>query len=240
MKRKIFIGFISLSVILFLLLSGCGGSKETGKSTEQKDIAKQEQSQPTQSPDEENKTPDQAKGSEKVQSEEMSQMGDRLATTYKDLMASGKYYMKYRMTANGETIEAEIAYKGDDFATKTVMDGIENRMVVKDQKMYLIDSETKTVTIMSSDPIEEEEDVNYAGLVFVKEGKEDFLGQTLPYEEYSEDGFLVKYFFQGNKLVGMEITDEESTQVLEILELSDNIPPIMFDIPADYEQQNIG
>jgi len=246
--KKVFTVFVSLSIILFFLLSGCGGSQETGKTAEQKSAAQQGQSQAAEPPAEEqeasNGSEEEAQAEEAEEPEEsatMPEMGDRLAKAYKDLMASGKYYMKYRMTADGESIDAEIAYNGDDFATKTVVGGTENRMIIKDKKMYMIDHDTKTVMIMSSaDFEEEEEDIDYAGLVFVKDGQGDFLGQTLPYEEYSEDGTLVKYFFQGNKLVGMEMNIDGMIQVLEIFELSGNIPSGMFDIPKDYEQQNIG
>ena len=248
--KKVFTVFVSLSIILFFLLSGCGGSQETGKTAEQKSAAQQGQSQAAEPPAEEqeasNGSEEEAQAEEAEEPEEpeesatMPEMGDRLAKAYKDLMASGKYYMKYRMTADGESIDAEIAYNGDDFATKTVVGGTENRMIIKDKKMYMIDHDTKTVMIMSSaDFEEEEEDIDYAGLVFVKDGQGDFLGQTLPYEEYSEDGTLVKYFFQGNKLVGMEMNIDGMIQVLEIFELSGNIPAGMFDIPKDYEQLNM-
>jgi len=256
MKKKIFTYFISLSIIFFFLLSGCGGSQEAGKPAEQKPAAQQEQSQPAEAAVEETEAADMSNGSEEetqaedpieaeepeeaVKPAEMPEMGDRLAKAFNDLMASGKYYMKYRMNVDGESIDAEIAYDDDNFATKTVTGGIKSHMIIKDQKMYMIDPDARTVMIMSSADFEEdEEDLDYSGLVFIQDGQGDFLGQTLPYEEYSEDGTLVKYFFKGKELVGMEMNIDGMIQVLEIFELSGNIPAGMFDIPKDYEQLNM-
>jgi len=253
MKRKIIRGFISLSVILCFLLSGCAGNQDTLKPADQ-GTTQQEPSPPAapsteekeaQIPSNESEEPTQENSDSPEDSNEPiiipEAVGDRLAKTYSDMMASGKYFMKYRMNTDGETITAEIAYNGDDIATKTVASGIETRMVIKDNKLYMIDSSTRTGMVMSSEDYEgEEDDVDYAGLVFVKDGQGNFLGQTLPYEEYSVDGTIIKYFFEGKKLAGMEMNYEGMIQVLEILELSKSIPSDMFDIPKDYEKRNLG
>lgn len=243
MKTKPLFWLLSLSLILCLALSGCGGSQDATKPTDQKDTVQkdtvqQDSAQPATPPvtDDEKTTPEPAK----EPSSDSDVLGDRLGKTYTDMMASGKYYMKYRMTTDGKNVETEMATNGDDFATKTFADGIEVHMIIKDNKLYMINPAEKMVTIMNSADQGPEQDIDYSGLTFVREGKGDFLGKTLPYEEYSADGGTTKYFFDGKKLVGMESNYEDITLVMEILELSEKIPSGLFEIPTDYVQQNLG
>ncbi|AGA67767.1 hypothetical protein Desdi_0213 [Desulfitobacterium dichloroeliminans LMG P-21439] len=243
MKRKTFSWLLTLSLVLCLILSGCGGSQDATKPADQGSAVQQDSSPPATPPvTEGNDTPEPSDPKETVDepSSLSDEIGDRLAKTYTDMMASDKYFMKYRMTTDGESIETEMAYMGDDLATRTLVNGVESRMIIKDNKVYMIDPVEKIIMIINSDDYEQEEEIDYAGLAYVGEGKGDFLGETFHYEEYSADGGTTKYFFDGKKLVGIESSYEDMNIAMEVLELSKKIPADLFEIPQDYEQQNLG
>lgn len=238
MKRKTIFCLLALALAFCLALSGCGGdSKESTKPADPQTPAQQGSSQPAAPPATNEKDP--KPGKESTPGTEG--MGDRLAKAYSDILDGDKYYMKTRVHVDGQFSDTETANDGDNFATRVLAQGVENRFVTKGNTMYVIDSASRTVTIMSNEENGDgdAEDIDYGGLAFVKEGQRDFLGKTLPYEEYSEDGLTVTYFFQGKALAGIETNVEDNILRMEVLELSKNIPSGIFDIPKDYQQMDM-
>jgi hypothetical protein len=71
------------------------------------------------------------------------------------------------------------------------------------------------------------EGINYLGT-----GKED----GLVFEEYATLNGSMKYYFDGKELVKISVDSDEGTMVMEILEMSDDVPADMFEIPAGYQQ----
>lgn len=223
LKRK-FAFFLSLIFVTGMLLSGCGNNQTTDNNTGGSSVPASSEAQ--------NK-PDQSKSG-------TEELGDRLAKVYTDMMQSGKYYMKYRTTmemdGKKEKAEMELAVNGDDSAFISSMALGKSHMVFKDKKTYLIDHQNQTVMVLNSAAMEDikEADIDTTGLTYKGNGVGDFLDKKLPYEEYSTESGTIKYYFEGKKLVGMEVLDGEITSLMEVLEMSNNYPADMFTIPANY------
>lgn len=208
-----------------MLLSGCGNNQTAETDGSSVPASSEAQNKPDQS----------NSGTE--------EMGDRLAKVYTDMMQSGKYYMKYRTTmemdGKKEEAEMEIAVNGDDSAVISSMTFGKSHMVFKDEKSYLIDHQNQTVMVINAATMEgmenmQEADIDTTGLTYKGNGTGDFLGKKLPYEEYSTESGTIKYYFDGKKLVGMEVKDGEMTSLMEVLEMSSKYPTDMFTIPAGY------
>jgi hypothetical protein len=239
MPKKLILLF-SLIFLVGMLLSGCGGSQPADKPTEKSDTPATSESAKT---DPAGESAEEA-AKETANSNDIGDMGDRLAKVYTDMMQSGKYYMKYRavfeMQGQKEEAQMEVAVNGEDSAVKSSMSAGESHMVFKDNKSYLIDHSAKTIMVMESAEIEDKDaGIDTDGLTYKDSGQEDFLGKTLPYEEYSIDDGSIKYFFDGKKLAGMKVIAEEMTQILEVIEISDKCPAEMFSIPESYQKQEM-
>ena len=112
-----------------------------------------------------------------------------------DWMMSGTFYFDFVMIADGLSADTEtpgsIAMDGDNMAIKQEMtiDGmlVKSWIVSKDEKMYIISEDSKTIMEMSIDMSFTEGIVtDYTGILKTGEGIGEVNGRTLPYEEYTE------------------------------------------------------
>ena len=166
------------------------------------------------------------------------ELGDLLSGAYVDMMKNDEYLMKYMATIDFEgqamEVEATIAVSGDDSAMISKTNGMESTMIFKDDTTYMIDHASKTVTKWIQPEMEETgtiEDIEAGDLTYVGSGEED----GLVYEEYSTGDGSVKYYFDGKDLVKMSTIVAGETMVMEILEMSNNVPSSMFEIPSGYQ-----
>lgn len=169
--------------------------------------------------------------------------GGKLSGVYLDILGSGNYYMKYRMetAVEGEKISGtvEIAVRGDDSAQISDMMGMKIVMIFMGGKIYMVDHDSQTVMVMSASMAGStgvQSDVPDIGLTYKGTGTATLFGISRVYEEYATDSAVVRYYFDGSKLVGMETTVDSVSMQMEILELSNDIPAGMFDIPSGYEK----
>lgn len=223
--------FVKLLLIVFLassmLLTGCGGAG----------AADEVQMQSEQSEKAADGSGGETADTAKVNTEGM---GDLLSSAYVDMMKGNEYLMKYKFTMDygGQSMEVEatIAKKGEDMATISDMLGTETTTIIKDSKVYMVDHNSKTVTAMAQTPDESavaagSGSINMDGVTYLGTGNED----GLVYEEYSTSECKVKYYFDGKKLVKMAVDVNGQTMVMEILEMSKDVPDSMFEIPAGYQ-----
>ena len=217
---------LALILVLALTLTGCGG-------TETSDSEKPEVAQTEEDPEDANTTADaDAEG-----------LGDLLSGTYVDMMKNNEYLMTYKATMDfdGQSTEVEstIAVMGDDMAMTSNMQGIESVIIIKNDTIYMVDHASKTVTSMAQPPGEtsgmETGAIDMEGITYIGSGKED----GLVYEEYSTAETNVKYYFDGKELKKIATTIGEQTIVMDILELSTDVPASMFDIPAGYQENKM-
>lgn len=223
MKR---IGYILLILMLALAvaLTGCGGS-ESASDADAQDSANTEQGEQADAADAGNG---------------MEGMGDLLSAAYVDLMKSDEYTMSYKATMDFEgqptEITATVAVKGDDTAMTSSGQGFESTVIMKDDKVYMVDHASKTVTSWTQSQVDmgamETGTVDTENITFIGSGKED----GLVYEEYSVADGTVKYYFDGKDLVRISTMIEGMETVMDIVEMSDKVPADMFEIPAGYQK----
>lgn len=223
MKRSVSILLVLLLAVA-MLLSGCGGS---GGSAEESAASDNAQS-------------DEAASADQEKAEAATEgMGDLLSSTYVDMMKGDEYLMKYKATMefDGQSteMEATIAESGDKMSMISTGGGYTSKMVIKDGKTYMIDDASKTVTSMATPPdegmAENSGEIDTSGITYLGTGNED----GLVYEEYTTDAGGLKYYFDGKDLVRIKMTTEQGEMVMDIEELSNDVPASMFDIPSDYQ-----
>jgi len=157
---------------------------------------------------------------------------------------SGTYHMKAKTTVGGMEVISETFMKGDMMATVGETGGMSYRSIKRDNLIYVINDETRTVMVMSisaslgSTP---EEPVRTAGMLVTSSGTARFNGKNLPYEEYSTRGSDVKVqlFIDGNNLAGIRTIASGQTIDMIILALDQNVPNSVFEIPAGYQRIEI-
>ena len=159
------------------------------------------------------------------------------------MFAGGKYHMKARMDIDGSGLaEMEIYVDGDKTATEMDMMGMKIRGITRDGKVYSIMDDAKMIMVGDAEEGDQASGPETEGMAFDKAGKDDFCGRNLPYEEYKNDeGIKVQYFLDGDKLAGVRtISDEVGVIDIEVLEIDQNVPANVFEVPSDYEVLDMG
>ena len=170
-----------------------------------------------------------------------------LVDTYIAMLSGDSFYMQVRM----KTGSYEVAFGSGvemtcDIARQAGMLSIN----FKDYDMQIIVKGNRKYTIIHSMNAIIKEDASDGydaqGLVpetddleFVRTGIGTIFDKTMPYEAYSSQAdpdTEIRFFADDLKLIGIQsVEDYQITMTMEILEISKDIPPGMFDIPEDYQ-----
>lgn len=219
---KKLLSYVLILLLMSLISIGCGKTSQP---------AQAEPSSSTQ-----NSKTDTSSGKTPANSDNL---GAKLSTVYADMMKNNKYLMKYKMTSNfeGESIEIEatVATSGDNMAVTSIAKGIKTTIISKGNKTYMVDHSEKMVIEIpqgSAQKNAKENEIETDGLTYVSSGAEDGLN----YEKYSTTNGVIKYYFDGKKLVKIAVEIEGQTSVMNILEMSNNVSDSMFEIPSDYQK----
>ena len=220
MKKPItYIILISLLISLFSI--GCGKTSQS---------AQTEPSSSTQ-----NSKVDTSSEKSPVNSDNL---GAKLSTVYADMMKNKKYFMQYKINSvfDGESmeIEATLAVSGENTAVTSIMEGMKTTIISKGEKTYMVNHSDKIVMeIPQGSSLENSKDnkIETDGLTYISNGVED----GLTYEKYSTTDGVMKYYFNGKKLLKIVFENEEQTMVMNIIEISNNVLDSMFEIPMDYQ-----
>ncbi|MBR0599064.1 DUF4412 domain-containing protein [Sinanaerobacter chloroacetimidivorans] len=211
---------IFVAIFVLVMVTGCGGGGE--KAQPENGVSQQES--------------DNQQAEESSKNVDTDSLGDKLASTYIAMMKDEKYLMKYKASLDMEgqqvEMEATVAVKGDDTAIISKGAGMESTMIFKDDTMYMVDHGAKSVLVMAQTDKVEDETINTEGITYVGSGKEG----GLTYEEYSTEDGTLKYYFDGKKLVKITADIAGLTTTMEILEMSNQVPDSLFEIPAGYEK----
>jgi len=169
-----------------------------------------------------------------------SSSGGGRAEAFFNIYSSGNYHMKSKTTVEGMEVISETWVKDGMIATAMEMNGQSTRTVMRDGKSFVImDSEKMVMSIANTqtgvDPghtlLRTQDMFTYSN----KSGTARFNGKNLHYEEYSYGKNAVQYFLDGSKLAGVRIiNDGAATAEMVILELNQNVPANVFDIPRGY------
>jgi len=167
---------------------------------------------------------------------------DRVSETFFKMFAGDSYHMKTKIVDGGEEITMETYVKKGMTATTTKTQGETVRMIMRDNKMYMIDDSEKTVMVMPASiqaqaGMGKTTAINTEKMRYVGSGTANFQGKNLPYDEYSIDGGSKSQFFvDGNKLAGIRNINGGNVTEVVILALDQNVPDNVFQIPAEYTQ----
>jgi len=157
-------------------------------------------------------------------------------------MFSGKnYHLKAKSTFSGRDVIVETFIKDDMIATAGETGGMSYRSIKRDNKVYVINDQAKTVMVMpisASSGNTPEEPVRTDGMLLTSSGIAQFNGKNLPYEEYSSTGSDVKIqlFLDGKKLAGIRTISGKTTIDMIILALDQKVPNSVFEIPVGYQR----
>jgi len=166
--------------------------------------------------------------------------GNGAAAPYFKMISSGTYHMKAKMKVEDNETTMEAYYKDGMTAVKMEMSGMSNKMIFRDNQMYIINDDTKTYMVIPTTENPSNKTLKADDMTLIGSGKAEFNGKNLSYEEYSnpEDG-KSQFFFDGAKLVGIRnvISDEGIIDMI-ISVLDQNVPANAFDIPSGYKQSN--
>ena len=167
----------------------------------------------------------------------------KVADAFFNIFSSGSYHMKAKIVGGGAETTTETFVKRGLTATVVEAQGQTMRMVMRDNKMHMIDDAQKTVMIMSAQMHAQAgtgntAEVNTARMRYTGSGTANFHGRNLPYDEYSIDNGKTQFFVDGNRLAGIRnIAGRDVTDIV-ILVLSQNVPDSVFQIPAGYTQMS--
>lgn len=173
----------------------------------------------------------------------------KLSEVYQDMMKNGNYTMKYKtiMEIEDGELEMEITLVVMDDMTAMIMDtdDLESTTIYRDNAIYIISHENKTIMVMPEGIQMESEEINPDDLGdynmnYIGSGREDFMGNNRKYEEYALEDGSVKYYFDGDELEGMKMIMGDNTSIMEIEEMSNTVDESLFELPVGYQEIKLG
>lgn len=216
--------------------SSKSSSSSSESSSSKSESSKEEPSEPSRSDS----------GSES--SRQQDEMEGKVAYSLIKMFENKRFYLRFfgdMGVESGANSIMEFAMQDDKIAIRMEMEeaGGIFRMVMADGKLVYLFDGLKTIMYM---PLTEENNLTWdsmdtQGLQYIGMGSEEFRGRMLPYEEYRAESGTTRYFFSGKNVVGIRSfsnTPGEAPTDMEILEMSENIPIGIFDIPKDYVEMS--
>lgn len=152
-----------------------------------------------------------------------------------------KMNMKYEMDFEGQKMVVVSVTDGEKIYAQTEMDGVSMGETIMDgEYMYTIDHDSKMVIKMSLgiggqegliDTVLEESEVDMGDLTT---GSREIEGKTYDTEEWTVEGMTSVMCFDGDQLAYMISSDGTDEYIIKVLEVSGDVDPSLFEIPADY------
>lgn len=229
------------------------------------DTSESEGQETNQSEEEAGKDIDLDKQEEEKQDGNEDSAGEVKSKVLLDIMNTKEYTTEIKMITRSGQNESEslitTVVSGDKVYSSTESGQMTMKFIEKEDKLYLIMDDTKTI-IVSNRYEEEDGEIDftsqnlvYDDLEYVGKGTEEFLGNQMPYEEYDIELGSVKYYLDGNKLDGMEVlidmekllgdelddeelagmVDEESSIKMKILSFEKEVDSSLFELQEGYE-----
>ena len=233
MKRIYLI--VGLVIILTVLMVGC--------STEDK-VEKQEVVQQSVESDLDKEKVEDSIVVDEVKPEEVEKQNEEIFSTVLIEMMKSKHYtmmMNTIVDSEGKEMAVQTTTVVADGQTAVTMEaeGLSMTTIIKDNKAYAIMHDQKMI-IMAPIPTAVEEpgldEIDFDKLEYLGKGKGMFLGNERSYEEYKVDTGIVRYYFDGKELDGMEVIADEGSAIMDIQFFSNEVDMSIFELPKDYMQ----
>jgi len=153
-----------------------------------------------------------------------------------DIYNDGTYHIKTRTKTDAGVVVMDVYVKGKQMASEMEVAGTPMRTVFKDGMAYVIMDAAKMVMKSEADPsiTAAVGAPNRDAMKYIGNGKADFAGRNLDYEEYADGETRTFYFAEDGELKGVRTVDSKKTLDMEILALDKKVPDSVFVIPSDY------
>lgn len=179
---------------------------------------------------------------------ESAPQGANIAERYADILRNGTYYIDCTAVIEMEGMQFEnpmlVAVKDENSSISVSSDlsgtPVTIRTLVFDGNVYRINDAQRSYTQIDSEQSANSFDTDFSELHYIDEGTGAFLGETRPCSEYARAEQTIRFFFDGDALVGLtqSITDEQVGEImLKINGLSPNIPGKLIELPLGYTKE---
>jgi outer membrane lipoprotein-sorting protein len=161
-------------------------------------------------------------------------------------MIDGTFSFDFEMT--GESAEGTLSATGSLALDKTNIALVQNaeqdgqimsaKIIIKDGITYIIDDASKMILSMAGVSEESLGGMvgDYSGIVKTGSGTGEINGKNLPYEDYTTDGQLVRYFLDGGDVYAIQTEIDGYKTTMFISNASGNVPSGAFDLPEGYTE----
>lgn len=177
-----------------------------------------------------------------------SQAAATVAERYAEILRGGTYYIDCTAVIEMEGMQLEntmlIAVKGGNSSVSVSSDLsgalVTLRTLVYDGNVYQINDAQRSYTQIDPAQSANSFDTDFSALNYIGEGTGTFFGETLPCSEYERGEQTIRFFLNGNTLLGLtqSITDEQVGEImLKINGLSANIPDRLVELPIGYSKE---
>lgn len=155
-----------------------------------------------------------------------------LAWDFIKTLESGKYVIKYKTTTvyENQSFEVETTYAVS--GSSIALSSNDRATIVKDGKAYMMNQTDKTMLSWDIDPSSDDlERIDTEGLVYAGSSEEN----GLVCEEYKTASTYLKLYFKDTVLVKMVTVINGLDTVMDIVEVSKEVPENMFTVPQGYQ-----
>lgn len=137
-------------------------------------------------------------------------------------------------------VGSTISKNGDEVAMKTDFGGMDTNLLLKDEKLYIISHDQERIMVvkgtdMSEIPGGQNPDFDLDGLTYAGTGTGEFRGETYSYEEYTLRKGMIRFYFEGSRIVGMVYIVDKVEAQMEILSVEERVDDAMFELPSGYQ-----
>ena len=247
---------IALTLILVFSLASCnsGDSKDDSNNDEVQDTVVVEEKPIVEDEDED-------KDIEDPEPELQVLIPGPLTADFFTLLANRNFYVKYELTFEfptdpegnieikpdqyGQWVRFERAMKDDDLAfihwfSHDAANIPTQHKVYMDFKEYSINHDIKTIGVYDNTPSELNwwnDFFDVSRMYYIESGISSVNGKQMPYESYGTQNkqSIYRLYVDGDKVMyWLLIRDNEIIDIRTFLEISQDIPSHMFELPKDY------
>ena len=165
--------------------------------------------------------------------------GPKTLAFFEEYNEKDGYYMSSTANAAGTELTLTSAVKDGKSYVNVEQAGGSYSIIIKDDKIYMLEAETKRAYAVSSASIgfgsymEEAEDMIYGSQY--SEGEVTIDGVKYQYEGYTSERGEVRYCFLGKNFRYLTVDNGSEYVAIKVNELSKNVDESLFEIPEDYK-----
>ncbi len=220
-KRIIILAFLLILALAAAFLTGFIGQQGTSgeKAPEGKETEASQREQ----------------NKEETNASDLGELENHLASGFIKILRSEEYLIRYRTTTiyNGEAFEVETTYAVSGDSTALISG--DRATVVRDNKVYMLNHADKSMISWEVDRADSLKRIDTEELVYMGSREEG----GLICEEYDSPTTRIMFYFKAKELVKMATRINKQDVVMDIVEVSEEVPGNLFTVPSDYRNTSI-